>query len=268
MYQIMVETGTWSFGEVRRNGRGVPVVHDILEKLGVMRCSKDLPNGFPESPDENRALRGQLEATRDQKKHREEHEFRKRSHLEQAPPSLVHTDRESSVDSSRSSFSGTTKNSIELEHKYTPPALIVNSLSNFEQQNEPLPPNKCTSFKYSVNPADSKNLSAMTLPSSTNVTLASDICGNTPMTDRLKNMPSYHQWNRIGLNSSTEPAPTQFMTQVTAPFSDIHVYNAMNHQNTSFNALPMLGSEFLQPININMEMVPTVMKYSFDPYMG
>jgi hypothetical protein len=59
----MVRNGeSWTLGEPELNDRGLPVIHNIAEKLGCIRPSPDLPCAFPEDPEEFAELQAQLAA--------------------------------------------------------------------------------------------------------------------------------------------------------------------------------------------------------------
>lgn len=53
---------TWELGEPELNDRGLPVIHNIAEKLGCIRPTPDLPCVFPEDSEEFAELQAQLEA--------------------------------------------------------------------------------------------------------------------------------------------------------------------------------------------------------------
>src|SRR5271167_2077909 len=57
----MVRNGeSWDLGEPELNDRGLPVIHNIAEKLGCIRPSPDMPQSFPEDADEFAELQAQL----------------------------------------------------------------------------------------------------------------------------------------------------------------------------------------------------------------
>jgi hypothetical protein len=98
----MVRNGEpWDLGEPELNDRGLPVIHNIAEKLGCIRPSPDMPQAFPEDAEEFAALQAQLFASaRDscdssEGKRSEDSVF---SHLDR-------TDRASSSESEHSSIS-------------------------------------------------------------------------------------------------------------------------------------------------------------------
>jgi hypothetical protein len=60
----MVRNGeSWDLGEPELNNRGLPVIHNIAEKLGCIRPSPDMPQAFPEDAVEFAALQAQLFAS-------------------------------------------------------------------------------------------------------------------------------------------------------------------------------------------------------------
>jgi len=61
----MVRKGeNWNLGEPEVNDQGLPVIHNIVEKLGCIRPSPDLLCIFPEDPGEFAKLQSQLFAAR------------------------------------------------------------------------------------------------------------------------------------------------------------------------------------------------------------
>jgi hypothetical protein len=57
----MVRNGeSWDLGEPELNDRGLPVIHNIAEKLGCIRPSPDMPQSFPEDAEEFAELQRQL----------------------------------------------------------------------------------------------------------------------------------------------------------------------------------------------------------------
>jgi len=57
----MVRNGeSWDLGEPELNDRGLPVIHNIAEKLGCIRPSPDMPQSFPEDAEEFAELQAQL----------------------------------------------------------------------------------------------------------------------------------------------------------------------------------------------------------------
>lgn len=59
----MVRNGeSWDLGEPELNDRGLPVIHNIAEKLGCIRHSPDLPQSFPEDADDFAELQRHLYA--------------------------------------------------------------------------------------------------------------------------------------------------------------------------------------------------------------
>lgn len=62
LYAMVRNGESWELGEPELNDRGLPVIHNIAEKLGCIRPSPDLPCAFPEDPEEFAELQAQLEA--------------------------------------------------------------------------------------------------------------------------------------------------------------------------------------------------------------
>jgi hypothetical protein len=57
----MVRNGeSWDLGEPELNDRGLPVIHNIAEKLGCIRPSPDMPQSFPEDAEEFAELQRQM----------------------------------------------------------------------------------------------------------------------------------------------------------------------------------------------------------------
>ena len=60
LYAMVRGGEAWDLGEPELNDRGLPVIHNIAEKLGCIRRSPDMPQAFPEDAEEFAALQTQL----------------------------------------------------------------------------------------------------------------------------------------------------------------------------------------------------------------
>lgn len=60
LYTMVRNGESWDLGEPELNDRGLPVIHNIAEKLGCIRPSPDMPQTFPEDAEEFAELQAQL----------------------------------------------------------------------------------------------------------------------------------------------------------------------------------------------------------------
>lgn len=60
LYTMVRNGESWDLGEPELNDRGLPVIHNIAEKLGCIRHSPDMPQSFPEDAEEFAELQRQL----------------------------------------------------------------------------------------------------------------------------------------------------------------------------------------------------------------
>ncbi len=60
LYTMVRNGESWDLGEPELNDRGLPVIHNIAEKLGCIRPSPDMPQSFPEDAEEFAELQAQL----------------------------------------------------------------------------------------------------------------------------------------------------------------------------------------------------------------
>lgn len=66
LYTMVRNNEQWTLGEPQLNDRGLPVIHNIAEKLGCIRPSPDLMYAFPEDPSEFADLQQRLKAEEDE----------------------------------------------------------------------------------------------------------------------------------------------------------------------------------------------------------
>ncbi|KAI0997967.1 hypothetical protein K3495_g10223 [Podosphaera aphanis] len=242
MYKMMVDAGIWTFGNVRKNSRGVPVVHEILEKLGVMRTSSELASNFPESPAENRALREQLEIADQRKNKLEQANSNPEKSLEESPPSLIHTDRESSIDSSNS-FLGEARPKIDsLSNPATPTSSTTKS-ARLQQHYQSEKDISWSSDQWTTENIRSNPFIPSSIPG---------FFGNPSLID-----------------PPILPSTTHLMPEFSTKLDGLESYHTSVNSNRLFPVIPGLGSaDFIHHVEMGMNITPTAMKYAYDPYMG
>ncbi|RKF53351.1 hypothetical protein GcC1_222017 [Golovinomyces cichoracearum] len=258
MFKLMVDAGIWSFGEVRRNSRGVPIVHDILEKLGVMRSGSDFSKNFPESPDENRALREQLKA----KKHREtstdDGDKFQLTTPKSSPPLLEHTDRESSMETCFSEVKPTILTESRTMNMGQP------SYPNIElQQNLDRYSSRNFYWRSNGEKMDTNMAQHNLMPS-----VANSLLENYQLQDKEKKSINSNPWEEPVSNFLIS-IPSSAQDQPQYPMYNLGTYGILFNSSTAFNDVPNLGSsQFLQSLDTHIGMMPSGMKYAYDPYMG
>ncbi|POS83760.1 hypothetical protein EPUL_004137 [Erysiphe pulchra] len=261
MYKIMVDAGIWSFGEVRKNIYGMPVVHDILEKLGIMRLGTEFPNGFPENADENRAFRRQLEAAKIEDitdKYKDEFQ---RITTQSSPPSLTHTDRESSIETCISEV----KPSEEINFNTLTSSHVVNQILGFQQDFN------ISNWNFELGNIEKKEdsvaaLAHLTMFSSTN-TLSYD--QKPQSTPKALLQSDIRAKNGIGTNHLITDfnSPVQSLPQ-TSIRSLAKNGNLINTQASFNDEQSLMSINLLDYMEPNDDIMSIGMKYIYDPYMG
>jgi len=103
LYTMVRNNEPWTLGEPQLNDRGLPVIHNIAEKLGCIRPSPDLPYAFPEDPQEFADLQNRLKTEEDE----ENNNNNKQPH---ESPTRPRRERASSSESDHSDISHDYKN--------------------------------------------------------------------------------------------------------------------------------------------------------------
>ena len=129
LYTMVRNGESWDLGEPELNDRGLPVIHNIAEKLGCIRPSPDMPNTFPEDAEEFAELQAQMFAGKlgDDGKHSDD--------------SISHPDRTERASSSDSEQSELSKDYGQM--------LWQQQQQNSEQSQAQLPnesPDECPQF--------------------------------------------------------------------------------------------------------------------------
>lgn len=261
MYKMMVDAGIWPFGEVRKNNRGMPVVHDILEKLGIMRLGTEFPNGFPESADENRAFCRQLEAANIENITDECKNHFQRITTQGSPPSLTHTGRESSIETYFSDM----KPSEEINFNTLTPSNVVNQILEFQQHLN------FSNWNFGLGNIEKKEESSterthLTMSSPTNIKSYNQKHQSSPKAPLHSNKGPK---NTFKTNHSiiTYSSPIQSIPQTSVP-SQAKNGILFNSQVSLNDEQSLKSINLLDYMELNEEIMPIGMKYIYDPYMG
>lgn len=258
----MVEAGIWSYGEVRKNSRGTPVIHDILEKLGVMRSGSELLNGFPESLDENRIIRAQLEATEREKPpdHHKINTERKQDALEVSPPYLVYTNREHSIETCFSEIKPANKFGANLMTNETNLNFVL-GLPSYEKDN-------CVFISSFPESNHEKTKLTFTQSNPLNSSSEDNVLGNYLARQMMENSFYSNKGNLFDVNQSFTmfdqmQSITQRATVSGGEFGNI------SDLSSPFKAVTNLEPvNYLRPTDLSIDITPKFMRFPYDPFMG
>lgn len=257
MYQIMVDAGIWSFGEVRKNSRGMPVVHDILEKLGIIRLGTEFPHGFPESVGENRAFCRKLEAAKVKDITDEYKDDFQRITTQSTPPSLIDTDRESSIETCFSEA----KPSEEINFKTLTPSHVVNRILGFQQDLNTY------NWNFELGNIEKKEDSVTAQTHLTMFSPSNTLYYNQKPLSGPKTSLHCDMWAKNGPETNFSIITLQSIPQNYIQSQDKN--GTLINSQTSFNdEQSLLSINLLDYMELNNEIMPIGMKYIYDPYMG
>lgn len=101
LYSMVRNGESWTLGEPELNDRGLPIIHNIAEKLGCIRPCPDLPCAFPEDAEDFTALQQRMtEAHGDEAEDSSDHK-----HAEDLLSATHRAERASSYDTVSSTLS-------------------------------------------------------------------------------------------------------------------------------------------------------------------